>query len=332
MRTVSLLLAALAAAALSTASLAQTDDPYRTAAEVNAAASIGDVAAARGFLDAGFDVNYRRGNSTALGAAVIAGRAEMVRFLLSRGADPRTIIKDEYVSGLENGVSVLDYARKGGRDDIVAALLGAMGEAPAAIPVQAAPPAQAPAPAATKVSQWAAPASFAAGADILFTTSGGAEWRAGVVEKVGSGEFDRQYLIREANGSTHWVDFTRVTAPARQSYWTGYFVGDWDINTGIAVTQRTDGRDLYQIYTGGLRLPPLRINADGSYSWGVGGKLIKGRWTARTDAPGVVLLAGDRGVDWTVVNSTTRSTLDIIRADEIRLTSSVTSRIGHRIR
>ena len=63
-----------------------------------------------------------------------------------------------------------------------------------------------------------------------------------------------------------------------------------------------------------MRLPPLRINADGSYTWRVqqGGaeKLLKGRWVPSPAGPGVLLKDGDQGADWLVYNnSRTGSTL-----------------------
>jgi hypothetical protein len=57
-----------------------------------------------------------------------------------------------------------------------------------------------------------------------------------------------------------------------------------------------------------MRLPPLRVNADGSYSWRVekNGRetLIKGRWIPNPKNPGIILQNGENGVDWTMYNNT----------------------------
>jgi hypothetical protein len=70
----------------------------------------------------------------------------------------------------------------------------------------------------------------------------------------------------------------------------------------------TDGTNLYRTYSGGMRLPPLKVNADGSYSWRVeqNGRetLIKGRWAPNPDGPGIFLRKGEHGVDWLMYNNT----------------------------
>lgn len=315
-------------------------DVDRVATEVFAAASTGDIPALAAFLDAGFDPNYKRGGRSALAHAVLSGRFEAVKLLLSRGADPKTIYEDPDVVGYDRPRALLEIAESTGKTSIAALLRAgssprARGGDTSAKPEASGRTQDAGRPvvptSGARASRWAAPNSFSAGEQVWFTTSGGAEWRSGQVVQVGSGEFDRMYLLEEPNGSRHYVDWNRVTSKSRQPYWTDFFVGDWDINTGIASNFRTDGRDVYHVVSGGMRLPPLRIGSDGSYVWSTGSGQLRGRWVAREDAPGITLLKGDKGVDWNLVNSTTRSTLETFKVDEVRLTSPAYSRIGHRL-
>lgn len=319
---------------------AAAQDMDRTATEVFAAAAEGDIDRLQQFLAGGYDVNYQRKGRSALATAVIFKRAEAVRFLLSRGADPSITAYDEYVVGFDTPRPLIDFARKSSSPQIVAMLESALGAAPRVEPPPAAtrPPAIRPPPAAAQRPAggggWDRPAAYRAGQSVLISTNGGLDWRPGTVLRVGSGENDRQYLVVDGVGQNHFLDWTKVTTPERQPYWTSQFVGDWALHTGMSSVVRTDGRDLYQVTEGGMRLPPLQVRADGSYTWVLrGGRRLEGRWTARPDQPGIVLTRGDKGLDWTVYNSTTRSSLDVSGADEIRLANpaamgSVGSRLG----
>ncbi len=98
----------------------------------------------------------------------------------------------------------------------------------------------------------------------------------------------------------------------------------------------TDGRDVYRVVSRGMSLPPLRVNRDGTYSWRVlangSERVIDGRWVAREDGPGIILLAGDEGRDWTVTNATDRSTLRNFGRAEIHLTTpEISYMTGRRI-
>lgn len=91
---------------------------------------------------------------------------------------------------------------------------------------------------------------------------------------------------------------------------------------------RTDGRDVYQVVTGGEKLPPLRINSDGTYQWREAdsqAKIVTGRWKARDDVPGIVIMSGPRGVDWTLWNTSTVSTRNVYKRDQIRVHGPVYS-------
>lgn len=256
----------------------------------------------------------------------------------------------EFVVGMETPRPLIDYARKSSSPEIVAMLEGALGvsrptppparkaAAPRApVPVAATPPravraAPPPARAAGGV-RWDRPGIYRPGQPVLISTNGGLDWRPGKVLQIGSGEFDKTYLVVDGDGQNHYLDWTKVTTTERQPYWTSQFVGDWALNTGMSSVVRTDGRDAYQVTEGGMRLPPLRIKADGTYSWILtDGRRVQGRWISRPDKPGVVLQKGDKGLDWTVYNSTTLSSLTVSGAEEIRLANpAAMGSLGKRI-
>jgi hypothetical protein len=154
----------------------------------------------------------------------------------------------------------------------------------------------------------------------------------GVVAKI-----DRDDNFYDVEDNTHSVmPFARshVAAPKREPYWTGWFVGNWKVSVPVSIvtTAGTDGQ-LYETVDGGLALPPLRINADGTYTWKLDDngqdRVIKGHWIAREDAPGVVLENGAENADWLVYNSTDNVTdRDEIHLHNPRFTYFNATRIG----
>lgn len=178
---------------------------------------------------------------------------------------------------------------------------------------------------------WPEAGSIPPGERILMSTSGGERWRPGVVTEIGSGEFVGTIKVMESpedSWSGSWLDPSRVVRPTREPFWTAFFVGDWEVNTGGAVNYRTDGRDVYQVVTGGGKLPPLQINSDGTYQWREAdsqAKIVTGRWKARDDVPGIVIMSGPRGVDWTLWNTSTVSTRNVYKRDQIRVHGPVYS-------
>ena len=192
---------------------------------------------------------------------------------------------------------------------VEAAVAGKAG--PVAAPPGAAPtPAPAPAPqppaaqppaASADARGWPRLGAYAVGQPVLYSGTAGKTWDRGVVKSI-----DPQYgyNIEGVTGST---DAYFVVAPQREPFWTGWFVGDWRISVPMAMGTVTDGRNLYRVVTGGMRLPPLRINADGSYSWrvqeGQGETLVQGRWEPNPSGPGVILKAAEKGADWLVYNN-----------------------------
>jgi hypothetical protein len=90
----------------------------------------------------------------------------------------------------------------------------------------------------------------------------------------------------------------------------------------IAATERVIDRDAYQIISGGDKLPPLRINANNTYSWVIDkDKVIRGKWKANDNGPGVILLKGDRSVDWLVYNTSDAQNRKIYKKDYVMIVS-----------
>lgn len=168
---------------------------------------------------------------------------------------------------------------------------------------------QAPAQMRAKGSKaWPALGAYRVGQEVLFSGTAGKTWDRGTIKS-----FDPVYGYN-IEGWTGSYDPFFVVGTEREPFWTEYFVGDWRVSVPMAMGSVTDGTYVYRTVSGGLRLPPLRISADGSYSWrvqqGSGERVIKGRWIPSPDGPGVILQNADRGAHWLVYNnSRTRSSL-----------------------
>jgi hypothetical protein len=149
------------------------------------AASEGDIGSVKKILDGGYDVNTQWGTFRQFGLLKAAewGHLEMVRFLLSRGADPR--LQDS------SGRTALAWATNNGHAAVVRELRQAQGLPPEQPRAQAAAAGPAPAP---RPAPAAAPA--AAAADAGATPQDG-RWR-GTVHGI-------------TNGGTQYVEF-RVRA------------------------------------------------------------------------------------------------------------------------
>ena len=172
---------------------------------------------------------------------------------------------------------------------------------------------------------WAPMGSFYAGDRVRYRAAGNL-WYEGTVKQVGPdpqspATTGGMYLV-DGQG---WYDHHFVAGLQREPWWTGFFVGDWEVSVPVAMNTKVVDGDLYRVVSGGMPLPPLRVSPDGSYKWrvleGGGERLIEGRWKARDDAPGIVLLAGDQGADWTLYNVTDRSARETFGRAQIYLSS-----------
>lgn len=300
----------------------------------------------KSIVQGGGDVNWQRDDGrTPLMSAAAAGHADIVAFMLQQGADPS--LRDAH------GKTALEHARSAGAMDVVRMLQTAAGGAgpvpapapagnppPAPAPVAVAPqpprvrppqvptprppqaaPAQPPQAAATR---WAPFGTYTVGQRVQFYVPTG--WRTGTVSAVGpSGNnsktmnyMEKRYQIASDKfpNNPEWVDWGTVAGVDRMPFWTNFFVGDWSTGEVMAVNTRIEGRYEISEYSYHPATEGLRINADGTYLWKpMGSPEIRGRWQAAADGPGVVLLKGYGGANWTLRNET-NATEEYIRGIE----------------
>ncbi len=154
---------------------------------------------------------------------------------------------------------------------------------------------------ASGASRWPSLGAYREGQEVLFSGTAGKTWSRGMIKSI-----DPTYGYN-IDGWTGSYDAFFVVGTQREPFWTGYFVGDWRVSVPMAMGAVTDGNYLYRTVSGGMRLPPLRISADGSYSWrvqeGRGERLIRGSWDPNPHGPGVILKNGEKGADWLVYNN-----------------------------
>lgn len=173
------------------------------------------------------------------------------------------------------------------------------------------PPATIP-PAATN---GALGGGFRMGEKVLYR-GGGALW-SGDAEIVSYDAAKRQYRLRFPSGSGDIVPCHSVARPGTAS--PDFFVGKWAVFISGATSTFVKGGDLYRRFSSGASLPPLEIRGDGTYTWRSDkGKVIRGQWKPREDVPGITILKGLDGKDWTVYESTEGYATTAKTVDEIR--------------
>lgn len=217
---------------------------------------------------------------------------------------------------------------------------GAAAGPSAAGTVTAAPPAPAPraapaapaAPARRTVSEWDPFGTYGVGHRVRFFVPTG--WRMGTVREVGPatspgravGVYERKYRVeddRYPGSAGDWHDWGWVAGAARAPWWTTFFVGDWRLGEVMAVNVRQGGVIDTAEYSYHRASESLRVRPDGTYLWKpLGGRPVQGRWRAATDGPGIVLLRGVQGADWTLRNETNGTEEKIRRLQTARLTTT----------
>lgn len=290
-----LALAALGALACASGASAQN------VKEMQLAAAAQDCRAAEvdALLRQGVDANARNsGGYTPMMLAAGNGCREVVQRLLDHGADP-SIAHDSFGNAAAQ-------AKMNGHSAIVALIAGggAAKQSPARqAPLPKAPKqATAPAPAGGVTARgWPKLGAYKVGQEVLYSGTAGKTWDSATVKSI---DPTYGYNFQDVTGST---DAYFVVGAEREPFWTEWFVGDWRVSVPMAMGTVTDGRNLYRTVSGGMRLPPLRINGNGTYSWRVSGpkgeQLIQGRWEPVASGPGVVLKKADKGADWHVYNN-----------------------------
>ncbi|PAP77976.1 hypothetical protein [Rubrivirga marina] len=208
-------------------------------------------------------------------------------------------------------------------------LPGRAGAAPPADPLAAPPGAEPAAP-----PPGGGFPRFGRGHVVLVNTAGPL-WGRGVVEEVGEAgtHSEGMYLIEGDDVYRGWYWHGDVEAPDREPVWTDHYVGRWDVRIPGAITTRTDGSTRTTTVSGGMRLPPLEVFPDGTYAWATDDGVIRGTWIPRDGLPGIVLLRGDEGADWTLYPNSDRSSTETFGTDLIILNSpTATYRDAYRIR
>lgn len=171
-------------------------------------------------------------------------------------------------------------------------------------------PARGPEPAVPPGAK-AAAGAFRQGDTVLYTQT--SVWGRGVVKGYDAGK--RMYTLQDVYVSIP----CHSIAPLKGPYATDFFTGTWDVRVSDALYSNEAGGKKQGNISGGMRLYRLTILPNGTYRWKVAAnKTLTGRWIPRAGAPGIVILKGIDGRDWTVYETTeafatTRTTKDEIR-------------------
>lgn len=155
---------------------------------------------------------------------------------------------------------------------------------------------------------------FKVGETVLYT-QGGVIWKGGArIEAYDP--VKRAYRVRFDSGSGDILPPYALARPGR--FDPSFFLGRWDVRVSGATSSSTkDGKNVRR-FSGGTRLFPLEIRPDGTYVWQVDKqKQLRGRWKPREDAPGIVVLGGMDGKDWTLFEKTEAYAPTAATRDEI---------------
>lgn len=99
-----------------------------------------------------------------------------------------------------------------------------------------------------------------------------------------------------------------------------FFIGKWEVHIQGATSTFAKNGDIYRRFSGGMKLPPLEIKADGTYTWAIGNnQVIRGQWQPRKNVPGIVLLKAVDGLDYTLYEKTEAFATTAETRDEIGL-------------
>ncbi|MEJ7611422.1 MAG: ankyrin repeat domain-containing protein [Ferruginibacter sp.] len=298
--------------------VAQQRSAYDLAAWIIAAVPYYDTASVNWALKEGGQIDFKRAGMNALEMAIYYKKTEMIRFLLDKGASVDSVNQD--------GMNALQFAEKSNRPEIIELIRSKMKHGAA---VSTAPAKDQNIPgkinkAPKPVTDLPVSTGYKAGDQVLHSRDRGKTWEPGTIKEVSTNtrliaDGISPYLVENAaKTSQNYLDLNFITTFTRQPSWTGFFTGDWNLHSPIAATERIIDRDVYQIISGGDRLPPIRINANGTYSWVIDKKkVIKGRWTENKDAPGIILLKGYRAVNWLVYNTSDSNNRKIFKTDYI---------------
>jgi hypothetical protein len=138
-------------------------------------------------------------------------------------------------------------------------------------------------------------------------------WGKGVIK--GYDAANRRYTLQDVYVGIPCHSVARTA----KTYNNDFFLGAWNVHLSGANYTTVENGKVFDNVSGGLKLFPLQVRKDGTYSWKLSAKkTLAGRWKPREDAPGIVILNGIDGKDWTVYETTegfatTKDTKDEIR-------------------
>jgi len=181
---------------------------------------------------------------------------------------------------------------------------------------------------ASGVGKWAGFDSYKKGDSIIYL--GGLKWKTGLIMELGKpynataknselGEL--QYKIAEGGDFSwpDWKDFSQVVKPKRESWWTEFFTGDWQLGEAMAVNTYEKGQYERTEFNYQKATEALRVLSTGSYIWKKDGKTINGKWMPVPDGPGIVLQKGYKGLNWRFMNQSNAVTMHIRKLENGRL-------------
>ncbi|WP_114778644.1 hypothetical protein [Botryobacter ruber] len=129
----------------------------------------------------------------------------------------------------------------------------------------------------------------------------------------------RQYTVRDEKDASWKYTYPcyNVLLPG-QTPNNNFFIGKWEVHVLGATSTFTKNGDVYRRFSGGMKLPPLEVKANGTYTWVTqDNKVIRGKWIARDGVPGIVLLKAVDGLDYTLYEKTEAFATTAATRDEI---------------
>jgi hypothetical protein len=299
--------------------MAQQRSAYDLAAWIIAAVDTYDTASVNWALNQGGQIDFKRAGMNALELAMYYKKTAMVKFLLDKGASVDSVSQD--------GLNALQYAEKRGEPGIIQLIKSKIkpGTVTAIDAVKNDTLADIKNPAPANLANLPVqPNKYKVGDKVLHSRDRGKTWEPGTIKEVSTNarliaEGIPPYLVENSSKTDqNYLDLNFITTLTRQPSWTTFFFDDWDLYLPMAATQRVIDRDVYTIFSGGNRLPPLRIKSDGTYTWVIDKKNVtKGRWKENDNAPGIILLKGYRAANWLVYNTTDANNIKIYKKDYI---------------
>jgi hypothetical protein len=117
----------------------------------------------------------------------------------------------------------------------------------------------------------------------------------------------------DADGLLDWVPAYKLRTSCKgaeaAAVTQSYFIGRWSLFSGPTAHHQTIDSKGYLVVGPGAHVPPLQINADGSYIWTLDSKTtIRGKWRAMADnelrsgtkPPAILLVNAESGKNWEV--------------------------------